>query len=343
MKKIASAWVKYNANTGNSYTSDCVVRSLCFALKKDYNQVRKELNQWRKSHGRDSYKQWDMFIGWLKATHRTAGIHVEYPISVQQFSEEHPSGVFVCLTESSKGTGSHLVTVLNGDIYDSWDSRSWVVTKAWQVMDVDTEVYDISIRDMHEEISEYINECLAMYEKKYDCIEKLYTNMNYSLNKYSYHYDLTLRYIKEEGLWLSGQRRSKGLELKINPRLSREENMDILKKRIKQRIYDWVYNAVYDFRTAHDANTASNWNPELPERMRADAARLPKWVWPYVVQADIGDGSFWNPDCRVTLTHMPGCDPELPERIQLIEDNLTEIKNVLNRFRNGEYVHEWMY
>jgi hypothetical protein len=36
--------------------------------------------------------------------------------SVREFVEEHPNGVFVL------GTGTHFVTIKDGEIYDSWNS-----------------------------------------------------------------------------------------------------------------------------------------------------------------------------------------------------------------------------
>lgn len=36
--------------------------------------------------------------------------------TIKDFAESHPEGVFVV------GTGKHVVTVVDGDLYDSWDS-----------------------------------------------------------------------------------------------------------------------------------------------------------------------------------------------------------------------------
>ena len=47
--------------------------------------------------------------------------------TIEDFSNEHPQGVFVV------GTGDHVVTVEDGTIYDSWDSRKEIPVYYWSM------------------------------------------------------------------------------------------------------------------------------------------------------------------------------------------------------------------
>lgn len=46
--------------------------------------------------------------------------------SVGEFCKEHPSGIFVVKSEN------HVATVIDGDLYDSWDSRDKTILYYWE-------------------------------------------------------------------------------------------------------------------------------------------------------------------------------------------------------------------
>ena len=45
--------------------------------------------------------------------------------TIEQFAEDHPDGVYVV------GTGEHVVTVMNGQILDAWDSSDEIPVYYW--------------------------------------------------------------------------------------------------------------------------------------------------------------------------------------------------------------------
>lgn len=45
--------------------------------------------------------------------------------TIADFCEDNPHGVFVV------GTGGHVVTVVNGDYYDAWDSGNEITQYVW--------------------------------------------------------------------------------------------------------------------------------------------------------------------------------------------------------------------
>jgi len=47
--------------------------------------------------------------------------------SLEQFAEDHPKGVYVV------GTGNHVATVKDGEIWDSWDSSNEIPIYFWSL------------------------------------------------------------------------------------------------------------------------------------------------------------------------------------------------------------------
>ena len=45
--------------------------------------------------------------------------------TVRDFADDHPVGTYVV------GTGNHVVTIINGIVYDSWDSRNEIPQYYW--------------------------------------------------------------------------------------------------------------------------------------------------------------------------------------------------------------------
>jgi len=112
-------WIKFNPNPcGRSNVGDCVVRAICASLNIDW-----ETAFWLLCDS--AFQMCDMPSGnaVLSAIMRQNGFYREaIPsqcpdcYSIRDFCREHPTGTYVL------GTGSHVVAVINGDYYDSWES-----------------------------------------------------------------------------------------------------------------------------------------------------------------------------------------------------------------------------
>lgn len=112
-------YVHYNPNPrGVSRSGDCVIRALSKAMDKSWEDVYIELSVLGFEMGDmpSSNNVWAEYL-------ITNGFNIYNlpdlcPIcyTIYDFTDDHPYGLFVL------GTGTHVVTVLNGDHYDSWDS-----------------------------------------------------------------------------------------------------------------------------------------------------------------------------------------------------------------------------
>ena len=113
------AWMKWNPNPVRSDpVGDCSVRALAKALDIDWEKAHVLLDF--NSYMMGDISNSNVVIG---AVLRQNGFYREVIpntcpdcYTVADFAKDHPEGTFVL------GTGTHVVTVCSGDIYDAWDS-----------------------------------------------------------------------------------------------------------------------------------------------------------------------------------------------------------------------------
>ena len=111
-------WIYYNPNKHRNNAGDCTIRALTIALGIDWQSAYDELCDFGK-------RTWEM-----PSANITWGEFLEYkgfdriiipnmcPLcyTIKDFCRDNPVGLYVL------GTGSHVVTVIDGDYFDSWDS-----------------------------------------------------------------------------------------------------------------------------------------------------------------------------------------------------------------------------
>lgn len=112
------AFIEYNPNPEGKRTDDCVVRAITKVTGYDWERVYAELAvQGMKYH--DLFEKNYVWINYLRGKgYSRFVIPNTCPdcYTVAQFAEDHPRGTFLL------GTGTHVVAVIDGDYYDTWDS-----------------------------------------------------------------------------------------------------------------------------------------------------------------------------------------------------------------------------
>lgn len=111
-------WEKYNPNPRGSHIGDCVIRAITMALGETWYEAYIELciKGFELCDMPSSNKVWGALL-------KSYGFH-RYIISddcpncytIKDFAKEHPVGAYVVCT------GTHVVTVIDENYYDSWDS-----------------------------------------------------------------------------------------------------------------------------------------------------------------------------------------------------------------------------
>ena len=120
-------WVEYNPNPVGRRAGDCAVRAVAKALDVSWETAYAMLAA--NGYAMGDLPNADYVWG---ATLRQHGFYRKALPSdcpdcytVEEFSEEHPNGTYVL------GCGNHVVTVVDGNAYDSWDSTQCVPQYAW--------------------------------------------------------------------------------------------------------------------------------------------------------------------------------------------------------------------
>lgn len=120
-------WVEYNPNPMVRRTIDCTVRALCRVTGMTWDEVKDELAMLSKQMCTMEVENevWGAFLrhrGW-----RRYAIPNSCPdcYTAKDFAEDHPRGAYVL------GCHSHVIAVVDGDWYDTFDSAQEVPVVYW--------------------------------------------------------------------------------------------------------------------------------------------------------------------------------------------------------------------
>lgn len=118
----------YNPNPGGLIVGDCTVRALAIALGVDWDTA-----YWMiVSRGGEVYNMpssnavWGDVLRQNGFTFHPLLDRCPYCYTADDFCYDHPEGICVL------GFGTHVATVIDGVIYDSWDSSDAVPEYYWQ-------------------------------------------------------------------------------------------------------------------------------------------------------------------------------------------------------------------
>lgn len=114
-----------NPNPCKTLVGDCVIRAISIAEQQSWEETYVELcgKGYKMCDMPSSNEVWGEYLN-------SKGYKcyvIPFPIySVRQFCNDYKSGRYVV------GTGSHAIAVINGDIYDTWDSSDETPAYYWR-------------------------------------------------------------------------------------------------------------------------------------------------------------------------------------------------------------------
>ena len=120
-------WVKYNPNPTGRSVGDCAVRAVAKALNTDWESAYKMIVK-------NGYAMGDMpssDIVWGAVLRQNGFYKMAIPnacpdcYTTEDFCNDNPIGTFVL------GFGGHVATVVDGTLFDSWDSSMEVPIYVW--------------------------------------------------------------------------------------------------------------------------------------------------------------------------------------------------------------------
>ena len=112
-------FVEYNLNPHGKRVGDCVIRAISTALNREWDVVYIDLANKGLEMGDmpSSNSVWGCYL-------LEQGFEVKalpYTITIRRFACLHPEGTYIL------GTGSHVVALIDGEYYDTWDSGDEIV------------------------------------------------------------------------------------------------------------------------------------------------------------------------------------------------------------------------
>lgn len=123
----------HNANPKNRLTNDCVIRAISIACEKDYNEVVMDLAKLQCETGYDGCSKHGIelimkYYGWIKMKQprkydNTKYTGKEFCIKLQNDNDNKRLVANI--------GGHHIVAILEGKIWDTWDSSDNCIGNYW--------------------------------------------------------------------------------------------------------------------------------------------------------------------------------------------------------------------
>ena len=124
-------WIKYNPNPTGRTVGDCAVRAIAKALRIDWETAFLKICEAGYAMGDmpSSDSVWGAILRQNGFYRRAIPNKCPDCYTVDDFCVDHPVGTYVL------GFGGHVATVVNGDLYDSWNSSKEIPVYVWERRD----------------------------------------------------------------------------------------------------------------------------------------------------------------------------------------------------------------
>lgn len=120
-------WIKFNPNPAGRAVGDCAVRAVAKALDTDWETAYSLI-------AANGYAMGDMPSSdsvWGAVLRQNGFYRIAVPnrcpdcYTAEDFARDNPKGVYVL------GFGGHVATIVDGNLYDSWDSSKEIPAYVW--------------------------------------------------------------------------------------------------------------------------------------------------------------------------------------------------------------------
>lgn len=120
-------WKMYNPSPTGRNVGDCAVRAIAKALDTDWKTAYAliALNGYLMGDMPSANSVWGAVLRENGFSRSAIPNNCPDCYTMEQFAADHPDGVYVV------GTGTHVVTIEDGTIYDSWDSSQEIPQYYW--------------------------------------------------------------------------------------------------------------------------------------------------------------------------------------------------------------------
>ena len=120
-------YVEYNPNPVGRRVGDCAVRAVAKALKTTWERAYTLITDagYKMGDMPSSDSVWGAVLRQHGFYRRAIPNNCPDCYTAKEFCLDHPVGIYVL------GFGGHVATVVDGDLYDSWDSSDEIPVYVW--------------------------------------------------------------------------------------------------------------------------------------------------------------------------------------------------------------------
>ena len=120
-------WIQYNPNPTERNVEDCAVRAVAKALDTDWENAYALIvaNGYQMGDMPHSNAVWGSVLRQNGFSRSSLPDTCPYCYTADDFGRDHPEGVYVL------GFGRHVATMVDGNVYDSWDSSKEIPQYFW--------------------------------------------------------------------------------------------------------------------------------------------------------------------------------------------------------------------
>lgn len=337
----ATDLIKYNANARGNNTSDCVARGLSLAFNLGYDEVLKELRATQKEMRQHSYKITPVITRVISNHHSSAKCVVVQPqdrISVAEFVEQNSTCTLIILCGSKVDDRStHLVTAIDGKLYDTWDSRNYFVYKYWAIEGIVHE-FGFNLDEHKETLRDQTYKDIDRFGLKY-C-------QKYDINpeELSLHRTQWQENVLSIHLWWKSSKTGKkydfSFRLSYSPTMTLEKAQKYTSDTVKTRLYDRFYTAVKQDKDIEEANkflaetgekATDPWFSDQREKRLFNS--LPAKIRPFVEYISVENPGQYSDSVYVRIKSIPG-DPKRSEepKVRFRHYDSASVKAMITRY-----------
>lgn len=121
------AFIFYNPNPAGRFVGDCTIRAICRLLDSDWDSVYAHtvFEGFLRKDMPSGNSTWGAYLKRLGYIRRFIPDTCPDCYTVKEFCRDNPKGRFLLVLDQ------HVVTVVDGDYYDTWDSGNEVPDYYW--------------------------------------------------------------------------------------------------------------------------------------------------------------------------------------------------------------------
>lgn len=284
MREIDAGFVRYNANDNQRNVGDCVARSISFATGQDYKTTLHRLQQIARNLDYPSYRNTRVFKIMMKELGLREQKIADLEVDVASFCEDHPEGIYLLLVGKKAGDTSHAVCISNGDVYDSWDSQSQMITSYWQVSSSGNTIQITSedIDNLKKELEPVISKVILQASKKMPYAQMSYNFVDSKQVDYGVRFtEFCSTAFEDSKMFMYSDAHRKYIVAKLNPLKSYSEQRSQVIERARVQVREWLYSIrkeIEDAQKYYDATVNRNFRGD-----KSLLSKLPKDFQQHVI------------------------------------------------------------